>query len=247
MSVFKINKTDNYTVMSNYHLRDKNLSYKAKGLLSFMLSLPEDWDYSISGLVQVSREGEDAIKSILKELQKYNYLKINKQKNDKGLFEYEYVIYEYPEGDNPGVDNPGVDVPELENPGQINTNNKIKTNNTTVVDKDQKNLIELVEENFGRTLSPLEYEEIQTWEDNELTRFAIKQAILNDVRRVKYISSILYEYQKNNITSVIQAQEREKQFKQQKTNKKYTYSRPKEESFDEMFDNLELKLKEGKL
>ena len=59
MSVFKIEKNDNYTVMSNYHLRDKNLSYKAKGLLSFMLSLPEDWDYSLAGLCKISKEGRE--------------------------------------------------------------------------------------------------------------------------------------------------------------------------------------------
>ena len=69
MSVFKIEKTKDYTVMSNYHLRDRNLSYKAKGLLSFMLSLPEDWDYSLNGLVAISKESRDGIRSILKELQ----------------------------------------------------------------------------------------------------------------------------------------------------------------------------------
>lgn len=80
MSVFKIEKNKNYTVMSNYHLRDRNLSYKAKGLLSFMLSLPEDWDYSINGLVAVSKEGVKAIKNILQELQRCGYLIINKNK-----------------------------------------------------------------------------------------------------------------------------------------------------------------------
>lgn len=66
MSIFRIEKNDNYTVMSNYHLRDKNLSYKAKGLLSFMLSLPDDWDYSLKWLVKGAKEGTDGIKSILK-------------------------------------------------------------------------------------------------------------------------------------------------------------------------------------
>ena len=75
MSVFKIEKSKNYTVMSNYHLRDKNLSYKAKGLLSFMLSLPEDWDYSINGLVSISKEGVKAIRNILQELQRYDFLR----------------------------------------------------------------------------------------------------------------------------------------------------------------------------
>ena len=80
MSVFKIEKNQNYTVMSNYHLRDKNLSYKAKGLLSFMLSLPEDWDYSINGLVSISKEEVKAIRNILQELQRYGYLVIEKNK-----------------------------------------------------------------------------------------------------------------------------------------------------------------------
>ena len=80
MSVFKIENNKNYTVMSNYHLRDKNLSYKAKGLLSFMLSLPEDWDYSINGLVSISKEEVKAIRNILQELQRYGYLVIEKNK-----------------------------------------------------------------------------------------------------------------------------------------------------------------------
>lgn len=62
MSIFKIEKNKNYIVMSNYHLRDRDLSYKAKGLLSFMLSLPEDWDYSLAGLCSISKESRDRIR-----------------------------------------------------------------------------------------------------------------------------------------------------------------------------------------
>ena len=125
--VFKIEKTKNYTVMSNYHLRDKNLSLKAKGLLSFMLSLPEDWDYSLNGLCAVCKEQERAIKSTLKELKEYGYLVIEKVRGDKGYFEYNYLIYEQPielekDKDNPEVQNPPVDVPTVENDTQINTN-----------------------------------------------------------------------------------------------------------------------------
>ena len=76
MSVFKIKKNENYTVMSNYHLRDKNLLYKAKGLLSFMLSLPDNWDYSLNGLVAVSKEQITSIRSTIDELKKQKYLKI---------------------------------------------------------------------------------------------------------------------------------------------------------------------------
>ena len=93
MSAFKIEKNQNYTVMSNHHLRDRNLSYKAKGLLSFMLSLPEDWDYSLAGLCSISKENRDGIRSILKELQEHHYVEIEKFRGDKGYSEYNYLIY----------------------------------------------------------------------------------------------------------------------------------------------------------
>ena len=133
MSVFKIEKNKNYTVMSNYHLRDRNLSYKAKGLLSFMLSLPEDWDYSINGLVAISKEGVKAIRNILQELQRYGYLVIEKKQNEVGQFEYEYLIYEQPD-----TQKGDVDLGDVEKDIQINTN-EINTNNK--IDKDDKTKI----------------------------------------------------------------------------------------------------------
>lgn len=96
MAKFTIEKTKDYTVMSNYHLRDKNLSYKAKGLLSFMLSLPEDWDYSLAGLCSISKESRDGIRLILKELQEQHYVEIEKVRGDNRYFEYNYLIYEVP-------------------------------------------------------------------------------------------------------------------------------------------------------
>ena len=83
MSVFRVEKNKNYTVMANYHLRDKELSFKSKGLLSYMLSLPEDWDYSLNGLASVSKEGIKAIKNIVAELKERGYLKINKIRKEK--------------------------------------------------------------------------------------------------------------------------------------------------------------------
>lgn len=139
MSVFKIEKNKNYTIMSNYHLRDRNLTYKAKGLLSFMLSLPEDWDYSLNGLVAVSKESKDGIRSILKELQEHHYLEIKKVRGNKGYFEYNYLIYEIPNfinkenvKNNPDTENPYLDVPDMEMPTQINTKKEI--------DKDDKSI-----------------------------------------------------------------------------------------------------------
>ncbi len=95
--VFKIEKTKNYTVMSNYHLRDRNLSLKAKGLLSFMLSLPEDWDYSLNGLVSISKESKKAIRNVLNELKENGYLVVEQTRGERGQYKYNYIIYEIPE------------------------------------------------------------------------------------------------------------------------------------------------------
>ena len=103
---------------------------------------------------------------------------------------------------------------------------KIKDNNTSINNIstsssiEEKNLFDFIQENFGRTLAPIEYEEIKTWEDNELTRYAIKQAVLNGKYGIKYISKILYEYQKNNVTTVQQAQQREFDYQKQKETRK---------------------------
>ena len=131
MSVFKIEKNKNYTIMSNYHLQDKNLSYKAKGLLSFMLSLPNDWDYSINGLVSISKEGVKAIRNILQELQINGYLIIEKKQNDIGQFEYEYLIYEYPHIQKGDMDLGDVDKDIQISSKEINIKNKIDKDDKT--------------------------------------------------------------------------------------------------------------------
>lgn len=131
MAVIRVNKTDNYTVMSNYHLRDSNISLKAKGLLSQMLSLPNGWDYTVAGLVVINKESETAIISSLDELKKYGYLVVTKlmpNQTKTGRIEYIYDIYEQPtvkQGiENQGLEFQGVEFQGIENQGQINTNNK---------------------------------------------------------------------------------------------------------------------------
>ena len=138
MSVFRVNKDKNYTVMSNYHLRDKQMSLKAKGLLSIMLSLPEDWDYTIRGLVCICKEGETAVKSTLNELKKLGYLYIEKQlpnETESGRLEYIYNIYENPKQapkkqeveNHPLVFQP-LESQHIENPVQLNKDNQKKNN-----------------------------------------------------------------------------------------------------------------------
>ena len=94
--VFRVEKNANYTTMSNYHLRDNTISFKAKGILSMFLSLPKDWSYSVSGLAAISKEGKDGILSGLKELEAAGYLERHRYRNERGrLGDSEYVIYGY--------------------------------------------------------------------------------------------------------------------------------------------------------
>lgn len=102
MSVIRVNKTANYTVLSNYHFKEKEMSLKAKGLLSLMLSLPDDWNYSVSGLVTLSKDGKDSVMSALAELEKFGYLTRARIINEKGQFSgIEYNIFEQPQQQNP--------------------------------------------------------------------------------------------------------------------------------------------------
>lgn len=138
MSVIRVEKTKNYTVMSNYHFKEKDMSLKAKGLLSLMLSLPDNWDYSIAGLVAICKENETAIKSALKELQQFGYVKVDKimpDKTESGRIEYVYNIYEKPkqEGKKQGVENLPIEIQRVENHTQLNTN-KLNTNKLSIKD-----------------------------------------------------------------------------------------------------------------
>ena len=113
--IFRVNKTSDYVVMSNRHFREKQMSLKAKGLLSEMLSLPDDWDYSIAGLAAINKESVTSIKSALAELQDFGYLIIEKfypDKSSSGRIEYVYNVYEYPQ--NQVVDNQPIEKQEIE-------------------------------------------------------------------------------------------------------------------------------------
>lgn len=103
MAVFRVERNTNYTTMSNYHLRDTNLSLKAKGLLSVFLSLPDEWHYSISGLMKITKEGRDCLTAVIKELEKAGYLVRYQSRDETGkIVGIEYVIYEKPQAEQTG-------------------------------------------------------------------------------------------------------------------------------------------------
>ncbi len=94
--IVRVKKDKDYAVMSNYHFKDKNLNLRAKGLLSLMLSLPNNWDYSINGLCSICNELRTTIRNTLKELRDNHYLEMNENRDEKGKFAYDYIVYEIP-------------------------------------------------------------------------------------------------------------------------------------------------------
>lgn len=126
MAVCRVEKNKNYTTMSNFHLRDPNLSNKARGLLSTMLSLPDNWDYTTRGLAKICKDGVDGITAQLKELEQYGYLIRHRIRDTGGrIVDMEYIIYERPHTASPDTEKPYMAKPDmglpcLENPAQIN-------------------------------------------------------------------------------------------------------------------------------
>ena len=177
-------KDQNYTVMSNYHLRDKNLSLKAKGLLSQLLSYSSDWNLTINGLCSVLKEQEKAVKSTIKELETHNYLTRNRLQDNKGRFYYKYIIHEKPK--YPYPQNPPMDNPLVEKEGLINTNKEDKIDKELYTSKiDNNSLIE----------------------SNILLKYLIKNKFINkdDLELYKYdqlLREVLSEYNYNDIARI---------------------------------------------
>ena len=154
MAVFRVERNKGYTVMSNHHLRNKELTLKAKGLLSQMLSLPEDWDFTLAGLSYINRESIDAIRTAVWELEKAGYITRQQGRDDKGkMTAIEYTIYEQPQIppglEKPILENPTSDNPTSENPTQLN-----KDRQKTDLPKKEKSITDLSSTHSIPILSP---------------------------------------------------------------------------------------------
>ena len=169
MAVFRVERNKGYTVMSNHHLRNKELTLKAKGLLSQMLSLPEDWDYTLAGLSLINRESIDAIRTAVWELEKAGYITRRQGRDDKGkMTAIEYTIYEQPqppaaaspEPKNPTLENPTTDKPILENPTPENPTQLNKDIQKTDLPKKEKSNTDLSSTDSIpiHSLNPLPYD-----------------------------------------------------------------------------------------
>ena len=175
MAVFRVERNSGYTVMSNHHLRNKELTLKAKGLLSQMLSLPEDWDYTLAGLSHINRESIDAIRTAVWELEKAGYILRRQGRDEKGkMTAIEYTIYEQPqpmlENPIPGkpmLENPTTDNPTSENPTQLN-----KDISRTNLPKKEKSITDLSSTHSIpiHSLNPLPLDEDEAAEPPERKR-----------------------------------------------------------------------------
>lgn len=188
MAVFRVQKTKDFTVMSNHHLKNKDLSLRAKGLLSVMLSLPEEWDYTLKGLAQISKEGLDAVRAAIRELEAFGYVERRRMRNVKGqLTDTEYLIHEFPvlpepTEDEPTLENPTLDIPAQAEPAQgkstqLNTN----ISNTQELNTDVLNTYPIKSHQKQDTIG---YDEVEAY------RQVIKENIEYDILSVKLKSDI---------------------------------------------------------
>ena len=190
MAVIRVNKTTDYTVISNMHFKEKEMSLKAKGLLSMMLSLPDDWDYSIAGLVVLSKDGKESVMSALSELEEFGYLRRTRLTDTKGRFAgYDYDIYEKPISDKPKLDKPYAENPNTENPTQLNTK---KTNTKKSITKETNNisaefetLWELYPRKLGKPKALKSYEKARKRKKNPVTFEQVKKGIENYRAEIK--------------------------------------------------------------
>ena len=200
MAVFRVERNTGYTVMSNHHLRNKELSLKAKGLLSQMLSLPEDWDYTLAGLSYINRESIDAIRTAVWELEKAGYITRRQGRDEKGkMTAIEYTIYEQPQPpeldcpvlENPTADNPTTENPTSENPMQLN-----KDISRTNLQKKEKSNTDLSSTHSIpiHSLNPLPYGEDEAAQPPERKGTGAKSQSAVEIYREIIKDNIEYEH-----------------------------------------------------
>ena len=249
MSVFRVNRNKNYTTMSNYHLKDKNISLKAKGLLSTMLSLPDNWGYSIEGLASISKESSKSIKIILDELKEFGYLIITKllpNETKTGRIEYIYDIYEIPKTRVPKqggcfqpLENKGVVLGDYkilkQNTKEINTNNKKENIINYSLDQEEiMDILDLKKENKQNKKIELLNNKNENMINEEITKFFLNKSLLQDLHEkeielkkayVEYYSKLSETINNNYLVGMIENSNNinKNQFKELKNEKNNDY------------------------
>jgi len=201
MAIIRVPKVTNYTVMSNHHLTDRDLSFKAKGLMSYMLSRPDDWDFTIAGLSRLNKDGRDAIGRIIQELESHGYLERVRRRQSKGTFgTMEYILHEQPMPGNPALDkpaleNPGQDNPVLDNPAQ----EKPVQGNRPQLNTDRQNTERKKNENKNTESSTTD---LSNPDQSNTERMRVPEVQEEVKERLNYDSMIL-QYDKDRVDEIV--------------------------------------------
>ena len=247
MSVFRVNKNRDYTCISNECLKDRELSLKAKGLLVLMLSLPENWDYSIEGLTTICSECKNTIVNILNELEQNGYLIRTKVRNEKGqIINTCYDIYEskvdgHRKPKKPYMENQDMEKPYMDNQPQLNTKElntkELTTNKYDVVVRENRKIINYCEQYLGGSLTKQALDDlidyIEFGMDADLIIRAVDKARDTNNRRWSYVNGILRNWKKDNIKTIEQAIEQDNLF-HNKNDKPMTEEERREKRRQEM-------------
>ncbi|MGH1280841.1 DnaD domain protein [Bacillus basilensis] len=220
MATFRVNKSKNYTTINNTGLRDERLSWKAKGILAYILSLPDDWVFYMEEISTHAKDGIDSLRVGMKELKKYGYVRRFPVKNEKGkITNWETIIYEVPQVENPQMEKPQVEVPFVENPTLLSTK-KPSTNkqNTNI---QSSSIFSFYENNFG-ILNSFIAESISQWvnDTNEELVQAAMQRALKQQKKWNYAEGILKQWVNNNVKTLKDVDALETEYQRNKGVKK---------------------------
>lgn len=249
MATFRVNKNKNYTTINNTGLRDERLSWKAKGILAYILSLPDDWVFYME---EISTHAKDKISSLysgMKELKEHGYVKRFPVKDEKGkIVKWEMIVYEIPQVGNPHIENPQmdnqqIDEPHVENQALLNTNiqstkelnTNIQNTNHNQYDNKSSSSKKLIDEQFkisynfllknGIALSEIAITELGEFCNtlgSELIIHAVNKAIDENVPKWRYVRSILDNWEKKKVKTLDDVAVLDAQFEMSKQNKKRT-------------------------
>ncbi|PEB93444.1 DnaD domain protein [Bacillus toyonensis] len=243
MATFRVHKSKNYTTINNTGLRDERLSWKAKGILAYILSLPDDWVFYMEEISTHAKDGIDSLRVGVKELKKFGYVRRFPVKNEKGkITNWETIIYEVPQVENPHMEKPQVEVPFMENPILLSTKElstkELSTNKQNTDIQSSSSIFSFYENNFG-ILNSFIAESISQWVNDsseELVQAAMQRA-LKQQKKWNYAEGILKQWVNKNIRTLADVNAAEIEFKNKgKKGEKNNASNQKDSSFIDKYD-----------
>lgn len=227
MGIVRVAKNSNYVVMNRTALNDKRLSWKAKGIMAYLLSMPDDWVFYMEELQSHSTDGKASFQSGFKELKDCGYVERRPVREGQRIKEWETIVHEIPinplQTDFQEVENQEVGFQEVENQPLLSTDinqvlNKPNTETTATTDRSRE-VFNAVQQNIRFNLSPIEIETVDYWLKDypyELILEAIKRAALSNKTNLRYVESILKDWQKKRLTTLAEVQRDDAAFNQKK-------------------------------